>query len=173
MAQFEGKERRQATLDKVLPEYGFNTLEEAQELCLSKGINVDEIVKGIQLIAFENAVWAYTLGCAIALKRGIKTAAEAAEAIGLGLQAFAVPGSVGDQRKVGIGHGNLAAMLLREETKRFCFLAPCQPPFTLIIIYHKSPKNTSKAILCQTALFMLAKPSAACYNIFYETYIYY
>ena len=94
-----------------------------RELCLSKGIDVDAIVKGIQPIAFENAVWAYTLGCAIALKKEVKSAAEAAEAIGLGLQAFAIPGSVGDRRQVGIGHGNLAAMLLREETKCFCFLA--------------------------------------------------
>lgn len=123
MIKFEGQDRRQKKLDKVLPEFGFKSLEEAQELCASKGINVDEIVKGIQPIAFENAVWAYTLGCAIALKRGTKTAANAAEAIGEGLQAFCIPGSVGDQRKVGIGHGNLAAMLLKEETQCFCFLA--------------------------------------------------
>ena len=121
--KFEGQDRREATLKKVLPEYGFKSLEEARELCLSKGIDVDAIVKGIQPIAFENAVWAYTLGCAIALKKEVKSAAEAAEAIGLGLQAFAIPGSVGDRRQVGIGHGNLAAMLLREETKCFCFLA--------------------------------------------------
>ena len=123
MANFEGKDRREATLKKVLPEYGFKNLDEARELCLSKGIDVDAIVKGIQPIAFDNASWAYTLGCAIAIKKGIKDAADAAEAIGLGLQAFAVPGSVGDTRKVGIGHGNLGAMLLREETKCFCFLA--------------------------------------------------
>ncbi len=123
MIKFEGQDRRQAKLDKVLAEYGFNSLEDVQALCLSKGINVEEIVKGIQPIAFENAVWAYTLGCAIALKKGCASAADAAEAIGLGLQAFAVPGSVGDTRKVGIGHGNLGAMLLREETKCFCFLA--------------------------------------------------
>ena len=121
--KFEGQDRREATLKKVLPEYGFKNLEEARDLCLSKGIDVDAIVKGIQPIAFDNASWAYTLGCAIAIKKGIKTAAEAAEAIGLGLQAFAIPGSVGDRRQVGIGHGNLAAMLLREETKCFCFLA--------------------------------------------------
>ena len=121
--KFEGQDRREATLKKVLPEYGFKNLEEARELCLSKGIDVDAIVKGIQPIAFDNASWAYTLGCAIAIKKGLKTAAEAAEAIGLGLQAFAVPGSVGDRRQVGIGHGNLAAMLLREETDCFCFLA--------------------------------------------------
>ena len=121
--KFEGQDRREATLAKVLPEYGFKSLEEARDLCLSKGIDVDAIVKGIQPIAFDNASWAYTLGCAIAIKKGLKTAAEAAEAIGLGLQAFAVPGSVGDRRQVGIGHGNLGAMLLREETKCFCFLA--------------------------------------------------
>ena len=121
--KFEGQDRRQATLDKVLPEYGFNSLEEARDLCLSKGIDVDAIVKGIQPIAFDNASWAYTLGCAIAIKKGIKNAADVAETIGLGLQAFAVPGSVGDRRQVGIGHGNLGAMLLREETKCFCFLA--------------------------------------------------
>ena len=121
--KFEGQDRREATLKKVLPEYGFKSLEEARDLCVSKGIDVESIVKGIQPIAFDNAVWAYTLGCAIALKKEVKSAAEAAEAIGLGLQAFAVPGSVGDRRQVGIGHGNLAAMLLREETKCFCFLA--------------------------------------------------
>ena len=121
--KFEGQDRREATLAKVLPEYGFKSLEDARELCLSKGIDVDAIVKGIQPIAFDNASWAYTLGCAIAIKKGIKNAADAAEAIGLGLQAFAVPGSVGDRRQVGIGHGNLAAMLLREETNCFCFLA--------------------------------------------------
>ena len=88
-----------------------------------KGIDVRGIVQGIQPIAFENAVWAYALGAAIALKKGVKTAADAAEAIGLGLQSFCIPGSVADQRKVGLGHGNLGAMLLRDETKCFCFLA--------------------------------------------------
>ena len=99
------------------------SLEEARDLCLSKGIDVESIVKGVQPIAFENAVWAYTLGVAIALKKGINKAAEAAEAIGIGLQAFCVPGSVAENRKVGLGHGNLGAMLLREETGCFCFLA--------------------------------------------------
>ena len=117
MAEFEGKDRREATINAALKEYGIASLDEAKSICDAKGINVEEIVKGIQPIAFENAVWAYTLGCAIALKKGIKNAADAAEAIGLGLQAFAVPGSVGDTRKVGLGHGNLGAMLLREETK--------------------------------------------------------
>src|SRR5574344_775555 len=123
MAKFERQDRREASLAKALPEYGFKSLDEANELCLSKGINVDEIVKGIQPIAFDNASWAYTLGCAIALKKGITNAAEAAEAIGEGLQAFCIPGSVAEDRKVGLGHGNLGAMLLREETKCFCFLA--------------------------------------------------
>ena len=123
MAQFEGKERRMPKIEKCLAEYGFATLEDAQALCASKGINVDEIVKGVQPIAFENAVWAYTLGTAIALKKGISKAADAAEAIGIGLQAFCVPGSVAEQRVVGQGHGNLGAMLLREETDCFCFLA--------------------------------------------------
>ena len=99
------------------------SLEEARDLCLSRGIDVESIVKGVQPIAFENAVWAYTLGAAIALKKGITKAAEAAEAIGIGLQAFCVPGSVAENRKVGLGHGNLGAMLLREETNCFCFLA--------------------------------------------------
>jgi len=121
--RFEGYERRIAQINKCMAEYGFNSLEEVRELCLSKGIDVEKIVKGVQPIAFENAVWAYTLGCAVALKKGVKTAAEAAEAIGIGLQAFCIPGSVADSRKVGLGHGNLGAMLLREETKCFCFLA--------------------------------------------------
>ena len=121
--KFEGQDRRQAKLDKVMQEYGIKSLEEARDICLAKNIDVDAIVKGIQPIAFENASWAYTLGAAIAIKKGITNAADAAEAIGVGLQAFCVPGSVGDQRKVGLGHGNLAAMLLREETKCFCFLA--------------------------------------------------
>ena len=123
MAQFEGKERRMPKIEKCLAEYGFSTLEEARDFCLEKGINVEEIVKGVQPIAFENAVWAYTLGTAVALKKGVTKAADAAEAIGIGLQAFCVPGSVAEQRNVGQGHGNLGAMLLREETDCFCFLA--------------------------------------------------
>ena len=110
-------------IEAALKEYGMTSLEEARDLCLSKGIDVESIVKGVQPIAFENAVWAYTLGVAIALKKGINKAAEAAEAIGIGLQAFCVPGSVAENRKVGLGHGNLGAMLLREETGCFCFLA--------------------------------------------------
>lgn len=123
MVQFEGIERRIDKINKNLAEFGIKSLEEARDLCLSKGVDVDKIVKGVQPIAFENAVWAYTLGCAIALKKGIKDAAIASETIGIGLQAFTVPGSVAEQRKVGLGHGNLGAMLLRDETKCFCFLA--------------------------------------------------
>ena len=123
MAKFEGQERRMPKIEACLKEYGLASLEEANELCLSKGINVEEIVKGVQPIAFENAVWAYTLGTAVALKKGITKAADAAEAIGIGLQAFCIPGSVAEQRNVGQGHGNLGAMLLREETDCFCFLA--------------------------------------------------
>lgn len=123
MASFEGYERRIAQIEPFLKENGFDCLEDARTLCQSKGIDVESIVKGVQTIAFENAVWAYTLGAALAIKSGVKTAAEAAEKIGVGLQTFCIPGSVADQRKVGLGHGNLAAMLLREETKCFCFLA--------------------------------------------------
>ena len=120
---FEGYDRRIKGIEACLKQYGIASLEDAKAACDAKGIDVEKIVKGIQPIAFENAVWAYTLGCAIALKKGLKNAAEAAEAIGIGLQAFCIPGSVADSRDVGIGHGNLAAMLLREETKCFAFLA--------------------------------------------------
>ncbi len=123
MALFESYERRINQITPVLNEYGIGSIEECMEICKEKGINPYEIVKGIQPIAFENAGWAYTMGAAIAIKKGVKTAAEAAEAIGIGLQAFCIPGSVADDRKVGIGHGNLGAMLLREETKCFAFLA--------------------------------------------------
>ena len=120
---FEGYERRIDKINAELKKHGIGSLEAARKLCLDKGINVEEIVKGVQPIAFENAVWAYTVGCAIAIKKGCKNAADAAEAIGLGLQSFCIPGSVADQRKVGLGHGNLAAKLLREDTKCFAFLA--------------------------------------------------
>jgi len=123
MVKFEGYERRIDKINACLKEYGMKDLEEAKAVCDAKGVNVDEIVRGVQKIAFDNAVWAYTLGAAIAIKKGAKTAAQAAELIGIGLQAFCIPGSVADQRLVGLGHGNLAAMLLREETKCFCFLA--------------------------------------------------
>jgi len=121
--KFEGKERRMAKIEKCLAEYGIASLEEARELCLSKGFDPDAIVKGVQPIAFENAAWAYTLGCAIALKKNCTNAADASEAIGIGLEAFCIPGSVAEQRNVGLGHGNLGAMLLRDETKCFAFLA--------------------------------------------------
>ena len=121
--KFEGKERRLAKIEKCLAEYGLSSLEEARDLCLSKGIDVDGIVKGVQPIAFDNASWAYTLGVAVALKKGVATASEAAAAIGIGLQAFCIPGSVAEQRNVGLGHGNLGARLLHEDTKCFAFLA--------------------------------------------------
>ena len=123
MVRFENYERRIGQITPVLEKYGFKDLEDARDYCLSKGIDCESIVHGIQPIAFDNAVWAYTLGVAIALKKGNKAAADAAESIGEGLQAFCIPGSVADQRQVGLGHGNLAAMLLRENTKCFCFLA--------------------------------------------------
>ena len=123
MITFEGYDRRIEKITKVLKENGIASLEEAKAICDKAGVNVEAIVKDIQPIAFENAVWAYTVGAAIALKSGVKTAAEAAEKIGVGLQSFCIPGSVADQRAVGLGHGNLAAMLLRENTKCFCFLA--------------------------------------------------
>ena len=116
MVTFEGYERRIEKINATLKQYGIGSLEEAKEICTKKGVDVEAIVKGIQPIAFENAVWAYTVGAAIAFKAGAKTAAEAAEKIGIGLQSFCIPGSVADQRAVGLGHGNLGAMLLREET---------------------------------------------------------
>ena len=120
---FEGYERRIDKINACLKNYGIGDVEECKKITLDKGVDVDAIVRGIQPICFENAVWAYTVGAAIAIKKGCKTAADAAEALGEGLQAFCIPGSVADQRKVGLGHGNLAAMLLREETECFCFLA--------------------------------------------------
>ena len=120
---FESMDRRMPKIEKCLAEYGIANLEEARDLCLEKGFNPYDIVKGVQPIAFENAGWAYTLGCAIAIKKGVTTAADAAEAIGVGLEAFCIPGSVAEQRNVGLGHGNLGAMLLRDETKCFAFLA--------------------------------------------------
>jgi hypothetical protein len=123
MALFESYERRIDQILPVLKKYGINSIEEAKAVCDEKGVDAYNIVKGIQPICFENACWAYTVGAAIAIKKGCKKAAEAAEAIGEGLQAFCIPGSVADDRKVGLGHGNLAAMLLREETDCFAFLA--------------------------------------------------
>lgn len=123
MALFESYERRIDQILPVLKKHGINSLEEARKICEDKGIDVFGIVKGIQPIAFENACWAYSVGAAIAIKNGCTKAAEAAVYIGEGLQSFCIPGSVADDRKVGTGHGNLAAMLLREETKCFAFLA--------------------------------------------------
>lgn len=122
-ALFESYDRRIKQVEAALKQYGIKDLDEAKKICLDKGIDAYQICKDIQPIAFENAAWAYVVGCAIAIKKGCKKAAEAAEAIGEGLQAFCIPGSVAADRKVGIGHGNLAAMLLREETKCFAFLA--------------------------------------------------
>lgn len=123
MPLFESYQRRIQQITPVCQKYGIKDLQEARQLCQDKGFDPYEICTSIQAICFENAKWAYVLGAAIALKKGCTKAADAAEAIGEGLQAFCIPGSVADDRKVGIGHGNLGAMLLREETKCFCFLA--------------------------------------------------
>ena len=123
MALFESYERRIDKINGVLEQYGIGSVEECREMCKAMGFDPYEIVKGIQPICFENACWAYTVGAAIAMKKGVKTAAEAATAIGEGLQAFCIDGSVADDRKVGLGHGNLGAMLLSEESQCFCFLA--------------------------------------------------
>lgn len=123
MITFEGYERRIDKLSKCLKEYGFESFEDVRDYTLKFGIDVGEIVRSIQPIAFENAVWAYTLGAAIALKKGCSKASDAAAALGIGLQAFCVPGSVAELRQVGLGHGNLASMLLSEETECFAFLA--------------------------------------------------
>ena len=123
MATFEGYERREAKILGVLKEYGINSIDECKDICLAKGVDCDKIVRGTQPICFENAVWAYTVGAAIAIKKGCVKAADAAAAIGIGLQSFCIPGSVAENRKVGLGHGNLGAMLLSDETDCFCFLA--------------------------------------------------
>ena len=123
MALFESYERRIDHINSVLHEYGIESIEEAKSICDAAGIDPYKTVKEIQPIAFENAGWAYVVGAAIAIKKGCTTAPEAAEAIGIGLQAFCIAGSVADDRKVGLGHGNLAAMLLRDETECFAFLA--------------------------------------------------
>ena len=123
MALFESYERRVDKINAVLAEYGINSIEECRAICKEKGFDPYEIVKGVQPIAFENAGWAYCVGAAIAIHKGVKTAAEAAKAIGIGLQSFCIPGSVADDRKVGLGHGNLGAMLLSDDTKCFAFLA--------------------------------------------------
>lgn len=123
MALFESYEIRIDQINAELAKHGISSIEEAKQICDDKGIDVYNMVKGIQPICFENACWAYIVGAAIAIKDGVKNAADAAEKIGLGLQSFCIPGSVADDRKVGIGHGNLGARLLREETKCFAFLA--------------------------------------------------
>ena len=123
MALFESYERREKQILDVLAQYDIKSIEECREICQAKGFDPYKIVEGIQPICFENAKWAYTVGCAIALKKGVKSAAEAAAAIGEGLQSFCIPGSVADQRKVGLGHGNLGKMLLEEKTECFAFLA--------------------------------------------------
>ena len=123
MALFESYERRIDKITGVLAQYGIGSVEECRDICKARGFDPYEIVKGIQPICFENACWAYTVGAAIALKAGAKTAAEAAKMIGVGLQSFCIDGSVAEDRKVGLGHGNLGAMLLSEESKCFAFLA--------------------------------------------------
>ena len=123
MALFESYDRREPQILAVLKNYGIGSVEECAEICKAKGLDIYKLVEGIQPICFENAKWAYTVGCTIAIKKGCKRAADAAAAIGEGLQAFCIPGSVADQRKVGLGHGNLGKMLLEEETECFAFLA--------------------------------------------------
>ena len=123
MALFESYERREKQILDVLKNYGISSIEECADVCKAKGLDIYKLVEGIQPICFENAKWAYTVGCAIAIKKGCTRAADAAAAIGEGLQAFCIPGSVADQRKVGLGHGNLGKMLLEEDTECFAFLA--------------------------------------------------
>ena len=123
MAKFESMERRMPKIEACLKANGLESLDACNEMLLAKGIDCDKIVRGVQPICFDNAVWAYTLGTAIAVKRGLTNAADCAATIGEGLEAFTVPGSVAEQRQVGLGHGNLGAMLLRDETKCFAFLA--------------------------------------------------
>ena len=123
MALFESYERRVNKINSCIKEYGISSIEECKEICLAHGVDCDQIVRGTQPICFENAVWAYYVGAAIAIKKGCKKASDAAAAIGIGLQAFCIDGSVAENRKVGLGHGNLASMLLSDETDCFCFLA--------------------------------------------------
>ena len=123
MANFESYERREPQILAKLAEYGIKSIDEAEQITKDAGLDIYHLIENIQPICFENAKWAYTVGCAIAIKKGCKRAADAAAAIGEGLQAFCIPGSVADQRKVGLGHGNLGKMLLEEDTECFAFLA--------------------------------------------------
>jgi hypothetical protein len=123
MALFESYERRIDHINQVLGEYNIDSVESCRKICTDAGFDPYQIVKDVQPIAFENASWAYTVGAAIALRSNVTSASDAARKIGIGLQSFCIAGSVADDRKVGIGHGNLGAMLLEEETKCFAFLA--------------------------------------------------
>ncbi len=153
MALFEGYERRIEKINKTLQEYGISSVEECKEICLAKGVDCDKLVRGTQPICFENAVWAYTVGAAIAIKKGCTTAADAAEAIGIGLQSFCIPGSVAENRQVGRGHGNLGKMLLSDETECFCFLAghesfaAAEGAISIALNANKVRKNPLRVIL--------------------------
>ena len=153
MALFESYERRIDKINGVLAQYGIGSVEECRELCKAKGFDPYEIVKGIQPICFENACWAYTVGAAIALKSGVKTAADAARKIGEGLQSFCIDGSVAEDRKVGLGHGNLGAMLLSDESKCFAFLAghesfaAAEGPIGIVRNANKARKEPLRVIL--------------------------
>ncbi len=150
---FEGIERRLPKIEKCLSAYGLSSLQEAKEICNLHGVDAGKIVKEIQPIAFENACWAYTLGCAIAIKNKVKSAEDAAKFIGIGLEAFCIPGSVAEQRQVGLGHGNLAAMLLSEETQCFAFLAghesfaAAEGAIGIVKTANKARKNPLRVIL--------------------------
>lgn len=150
---FEGQERRIEGINLCLKKYGIRGLSEAQKICNEKNVFPDKIIKSIQPIAFENAVWAYTLGCAIAIKNNAKSACKTAEYIGEGLQAFCIKGSVADSRKVGIGHGNLASRLLKEETKCFAFIAghesfaAAEGAIGIVKSANKARKNPLRVIL--------------------------
>ena len=147
MSLFEGYERRIDKINEVLNSYGISSVEEAKKLCDDAGVDVYNIVKGIQPICFENACWAYIVGAAIAIKKGDKTAYDVAKSLGEGLQAFCIPGSVADDRKVGLGHGNLAAMLLNDETKCFAFFAAAEGAIGIARNANKARKEPLRVIL--------------------------
>lgn len=153
MVQFEGKGSREEKTLAYLKENGIDGFEEARDICLAKGVDVEKIVKGVQPIAFENAVWGYTIGCAVAIKREVTDAKEIACTIGEGLQAFTVPGSVAENRMVGQGHGNLAAKLLDEDTRCFCLLAghesfaAAEGGLNIVRFANKVRKNPLRVIL--------------------------